>query len=48
METLRYLQISANELDDIIKKITELTTQTAEVFKLEDKPYSAAVNLGNQ
>jgi PAS domain S-box-containing protein len=48
METLQYLQISSNELDDIIKKITELTTQTAEVFKLEDKPYSAAVNLGNQ
>jgi PAS domain S-box-containing protein len=38
IETLQYLQISSNELDGIIKKITELTTQTAEVFKLEDRP----------
>jgi PAS domain S-box-containing protein len=37
IETLQYLQLSSNELDDIIKKITELTTQTAEVFKLEDR-----------
>ncbi|MDB5285794.1 MAG: hypothetical protein JWR05_743 [Mucilaginibacter sp.] len=38
MKMLQYLQISSNELDDIIKKITKLTTQTAEVFKLEDRP----------
>jgi PAS domain S-box-containing protein len=38
LEALQYLQLSSNELDNIIKKITELTTQTAEVFKLEDRP----------
>jgi PAS domain S-box-containing protein len=37
MEMLQYVQTSSHELDNIIKKITELTTQTAEVFKLEDR-----------
>lgn len=36
-EMLQYMQISANELDDVIKKITGLTTHTAEVFKSENR-----------
>lgn len=36
-ELIQYIKTSSNELDDIIKKITELTTQAADVFKLEDR-----------